>query len=173
MSVFQAVQQFPGAAAADEPDDDAAAARAGRRLWDEVHTLHYRLPTPADAAALQAEVDCSVGSGPTTPREAQALGRWGATPLRELLSKRLPVGLSCSGACREVLELLSLLEALGRLGPRLVAELGHEASGVEQACAAAPAAALRHVPRADFVSAKLTSKLSQQLKVRHARGKGG
>ncbi len=188
-----------GAEDGEEADADQATGgagqRRGRRLWEEVHTLYYR-PTPAkDAAAAAAPAPAaggaaagfaaSTGSGAGTASGRDAggstaaaaaggsgVGRWGSTPLRELLVQQLPPGLSCPAAVREVLALLQLLEAVNRLGLRAVAELdAASGGGLTEACgeaAAGPLQAVRHVAREEFVSGKLASKLGQQLKVRRA-----
>lgn len=178
-TVFQAIQQLQnqqqqaGAEDGDEDGEDEGGGggqRRGRRLWEEIHTLYYRPATPADAAAVdgatgQTSTARGAADSGSTAGVSGPLGRWANTPLRELLSPRVPSDLSCSATCREVLALMALLEAVNRLGPRACAELDAAGAGGAEEAAAGPLEATRHAARDEFVSAKLSSKLGQQLKV--------
>ncbi|KAG2490174.1 hypothetical protein HYH03_011304 [Edaphochlamys debaryana] len=185
-TVFQAIQQLQNQAAAaaggaddDEGDDEGgagAAARRGRRLWEEVHTLYYRPTGPGEDPSAAGEGSACRGgaaapAGPAGPGAASgsgsgsALGRWASTPLRELLTPRVASDLpGATPACREVLALLALLESTNRLGARACAELAAQGAGGPEEAGAGPLESVRHVGRDEFVSAKMSSKLGQQLK---------
>ncbi|KAG2450258.1 hypothetical protein HYH02_004769 [Chlamydomonas schloesseri] len=182
-TVFQAIQQLQNQqqqAGGEDGDEDGeeegggGGQRRGRRLWEEIHTLYYRPATPADASAADSNNpgQTSTGRGAAESGGSAAgggsvagpLGRWANTPLRELLSPRVPADVSCSSTCREVLALLALLEAVNRLGPRACAELDAAGAGGAEEQTAGPLESTRHAARDEFVSAKLSSKLGQQLK---------
>ncbi|GLI65665.1 hypothetical protein VaNZ11_009269, partial [Volvox africanus] len=175
-TVFQAIQQVntqqQAAAEGEEDGEEEQGQRRGRRLWDEIHTLYYRPVSATDTPTEIASVSGVAGGGRTSSlasaflssSTAGSLGRWGNTPLRELLAPRVPSDLACTPTCREVLALLALLEAVNRLGPRACAELDAVGAGGPEEDSAGPLEAVRHVPRDEFVSAKLSSKLGQQLK---------
>ncbi|KXZ47851.1 hypothetical protein GPECTOR_32g463 [Gonium pectorale] len=182
-TVFQAIQQGSQQQGGsgdgnDDGEEDGGGQRQGRRLWEEIHTLYYRPAGSAEAEA-QAEAGASAAArtasragtaaAPAGPAEAAGsssaqLGPWADTPLRELLVPRLPAELTCPPACREVLALMALLEAVNRLGPRACAELQAAGIASDGEQAAGPLESVRHVPRDEYVSAKLSSKLGQQLK---------
>ncbi|GAX77476.1 hypothetical protein CEUSTIGMA_g4920.t1 [Chlamydomonas eustigma] len=200
MPVFQAVQQMRLAAsaaglqaeeeaAADEEaaggssTGAAAAASAaqqrGRKLWDEIHTLHYR--RASDVVAEQV-AEASAKSGASEERSSGGGSGCSAltcsvvsNPLQEVLSAATETKVpGASPQCGEVLQLLQLLESLNRLGPRLLFEMlpSHpstsKASGSKKTAGVEPGkhqdASVGRVLREEFVNQKLGSKLSQQLK---------
>jgi len=197
-TVFEAIQSAEAAAAGHEEglpyEEDMAgastagagaggAARRSRRLWEDIHTLHYRLGSSVAAEGGSSRQPAAAGPASSSGPAAKAGGesRWSCSPLVELLHSRVPDDLAAGQACKEVLQLLQLLEALNRLGPRVEATLGGgAAAGTPAASSAAQAAVGRacisssepdavqrspgHVPREEFISSKLGSKLSQQLK---------
>lgn len=87
----------------------------GRRLWDQTYQLHYRT---ADAAQIEAVAAGAAGS--SSAAASSSAPAPSASPLSELLKLRLPAELSVLDPCRQVLQLLQLLEALNRLGPKLL-----------------------------------------------------
>jgi E3 ubiquitin-protein ligase TRIP12 len=161
-SVFQAIhmqQQQQAAAAADDTDPSAAA--RSRHMWEGLYVLKYRLAASAasDAAAAAAAASKAAEEEAKAAMRPVPSGQWARSPLVELLTSTLPKELTAPESCKQVLQLLQLLEAVNRLGPRL-------ASSMRQSSASAAAGGLAHgrVPRDDFTSSKLGSKLSQQLK---------
>ena len=167
-TVFQAVQ---AAVAADGRADMSS------RLWGELHTLSYRLW--GSAMRLQeAEAAASTmvaGSGATgasatdmevgSPRSAcSSVADISASPLSELLTAAQPQAMAdlagASEATRALLATLRSLEALNRLAPQLWAWLEGRAGAARPTSAPLPG----HVRRDAFVSAKLGTKLGQQLK---------
>lgn len=121
---------------------------------------------PAAAAA-------AAGGGGAGSLSAAPAGEsvWRRSPLGELLSVRLAPDLAMPESCSEVLALLQLLEAISRLGPRAAACLeladlsgGSSSGGGGGLQLALQRLALAGVPREEWVSSKLGSKLGQQLK---------
>lgn len=189
-TVFQAVQQqyiaSVGTAAGDageDQDDEAGDApgaggtrdpsqpqRRSRRLWEEIHTLSYRKTSdipPEELTAEAAEVGGSAQS--SSGSDATSAGRWSASPLTEILSPSKLQSLSAGQACKDVLHLLQLLEAINRLGGR-IAMTAQPAASVQAAGATCKARQVEgddvpgRMPREEFVNQKLGSKLGQQLK---------
>ncbi len=114
---------------------------SGRRLWDEVHTLHYRraaevLSEEASAAAALAavaaaeytkEMEALAGQG--SQACSTALGglggqdclscRWSSSPLHELLHLQALQELDAGEQCRDVLQLLQVGQGGGVENMRL------------------------------------------------------
>ena len=120
-TVFQAVQQLQQAAAAaaaaeeEQPGAEGAAGQPrGRRLWDDVHTLHYRkasdvLAEEQEAAAAAAAVIASGGSAAAAGGDSTLLlsSGWSALPLGELLGAAGIFRASdAAEPCKEVMQLL-------------------------------------------------------------------
>ena len=93
--------------------------------------------------------------------------RQGSTPAQAAMNEILDVAplrrLPVSSSTADLLTVLTLLEALNRLGPGLAAE----AATFQGKAAEAGALAHGAVPRAEFVSNNVAPKLAQQLKARH------
>jgi E3 ubiquitin-protein ligase TRIP12 len=174
-TVFQAIhmqqqQQAAAAAAAAAGDEPEPGAGRGRHMWEGLYTLRYRLAASAasDAAAAAAAASSEAAAGGGAAARPAPAGDWAASPLAELLTAALPRELSAPESCRQVLQLLQLLEALNRLGPRLAASLALQepASQPQQPAQQQQQQQQPHgrVAREDLVSSKLGSKLAQQLK---------
>lgn len=175
----------------EEEEDTGAAGPSGsaadqrpasrRTLWSEIHTLHYRVASavapPATSSHLAtASLSASPAAQSPAPRvqrrqssrrASQPLpsctpSKWVKTPLNELLTIHLPEDLQAPDACRQLLLLMKILEALNRHTPRLWTSLELSASSPQRAPSHEDVHG--HVPREDFLSSKLGAKLAQQLK---------
>lgn len=137
-TVFQAVQR--------QGEDDADDAPRRRRVWEHVHTLHYRAyDADTDAALLHEEPEAQ----PPPPRAHSGL--------ECLLETDVPMmGLEALGGDQggKVLFVLRLLHNLSALAPLLS---NHVEGRVSQPPLGAVAAS-------EFVSDKLSAKMGQQLK---------
>jgi E3 ubiquitin-protein ligase TRIP12 len=117
----------------------------GGRVWDKVHTIHYRRVRPSDLAALEeasAQAALLRCAGTTEPY----LG--GVSLLQPLLKARIPCELQHSNRIYDILVLLRIVDGLNRNWSCLF----H----------ASPLFAT-FVPPSDFISVKISSKLMRQL----------
>jgi E3 ubiquitin-protein ligase TRIP12 len=178
-TVFQAVQQQLAAGGGGDAASSSASgggADLGHLLWGEVHTISYR----SWGAALQLQQNEAAAST-ATPRAGGA-GRRGAaaaleagdadsaaagrddasaSPLAELLEGgHLPADLCAPRDALDALAVLRLAERLNRLAPHLAAWQAGRRGKLLPAGLPPPG----HLPRDAFLSAKLSPKLSQQLK---------
>ena len=124
-SIFQAVQQQatqsaalrPQEAARDDDEDDEGAqgtAASIGRLWEAVHTIHYRLLSDVEAEEARSEKEAPPSVSPQQP-SLGAGGKMLTSPLAELLLDPLAAEggsslatLSTSQPCKEVLALLQV-----------------------------------------------------------------
>eukprot|EP00897_Mesotaenium_endlicherianum_P009531 jgi/Mesen1/8606/ME000050S08019 len=195
MTIFQAIQLQ---AVADEEEEEgarsglgahglAAGTSMGRKIWEDVYTISYRRadalgppgsvekkdkagpvssssPNPAAAGAAAASSAASAVHKETAAhhhrRKLRSKHGWQhASVVDTIMSRSLPCDLDKKNPTYSVLLLLRVLDGLNRLVPRLRAE-----------GAGAGAAAL---PAAEFVSSKLTPKLSRQMQDAVALCSGG
>lgn len=161
-TVFQAIQQLYLSGAnsreeGEEPEEEGPQPRRGRRLWDDIYTLHYTL---ADAGSIVSAANQKAAASGSSAMQVDSEGtsRWAQSPLYELLSTSLPEDLIAAESCREVLHLLQVLEVVNRLGARLCMCL--DVFSPENNLTVLHG----RVAREDFISSKLGSKLAQQLK---------
>ncbi|KAK9798991.1 hypothetical protein WJX73_009807 [Symbiochloris irregularis] len=172
-TIFQAVQPSQGgasgAAGGTSQGGGGGSEREApvrrRRLWDEVHTLHYcRAENPAPAplpsslpplSPTESAAALAAAAGPPLPANSSAAE---SSPLSELTDIVLSPGIQANQPVLDLLLLLKLLNSLGRMGDHLAAHLSMCAGRVDRCivpCDLAPDA---------FISTKLASKLAQQLK---------
>ncbi|KAK9803385.1 hypothetical protein WJX72_003423 [[Myrmecia] bisecta] len=159
-TIFQAVQQSLRNNG-EEGAADGEAHRRSRRLWDDVYTVHYcRYDNEEAAVAAASAQDVARTSAATAVASGGQVGHLMASPLVDLLAPGLPAMPSATADSANILLLLKLLEGINRLGPDLATYDESQAGRVGKADA------LQHapLPREEFISAKLASKLAQQLK---------
>jgi hypothetical protein len=175
MTIFQAIQAQAQAAEEDADEDEAREAEyvvssSGRRLWDAVYTISYT-SAPAEGTGRGASADEGSGSSSGAGRSAGVVVGGGGSPLDVVRAPWLPEEVAPSKrAVREVLELLRLLEALSQLVPRMRAEAaaqavveGRHATLQEAAREQQGRCGIRHE---EFLSTKITPKLTRQMQVR-------
>eukprot|EP00798_Chlamydomonas_sp_ICE-L_P007521 gene7521-668_t len=149
---------------ANEEDGPGAGARrqGRRRVWDDVHTLSYRVAEEADASQSALEDSNAVPSVSSRSGLPVAFDKLSEGPLGDLLVAGLPEDFKARQQCKETLEVLQMLEKLNRLGPRLSAAFAADSDGLPSN--ASTLLLHGHIPRECFLSSKLSPKLSQQLK---------
>lgn len=175
MTIFQAIQAQAQAAEEDADEDDAREAdvllpTSGRRLWDAVYTISYATAPPQPPAAAAVAGDATPNDAPAGP--SAGAGEVGAgSPLDVVRAPWLPEEVAPSRrAVREVLELLRLLEALSQLVPRMRAEAAADAVAEGRHATLQEAVReqqVRSIVRIEeFLSTKITPKLTRQMQVR-------
>ncbi|XP_057827496.2 E3 ubiquitin-protein ligase UPL3 isoform X1 [Cryptomeria japonica] len=175
LTIYQAIQRQ---AVADEDSTVSAHAPVeGRRLWDEVYSITYRIVTPPE------EKTCAGVSGTSSSKSAEDSPTDSSSikaSLKEtsflgsILQGKLPCDLEKSNCTYDILLLLRVLEGLNRLAPRLRAEEASDAfaegkiTSFEELKVKGPT-----VPQNDFLSGKLTPKLARQMQDPLALCSGG
>lgn len=192
-TVFQAIQQLAmagrGATEGAEDEEEAEGEPRGRRLWDTTYTLHYRTADASDAIPSSSTV--AADSAPASAKLGKVLGvaetveaaedagvpLGSLLPLAEVGAAVVPGDVCASEACKDILALIQVLEAVNRVGPRMCTAACSEHAGAtcdlstgKAGCTPAPVSdggdqpVYGQVLREEFVCSKLASKLGQQLK---------
>ncbi|KAH7446550.1 hypothetical protein KP509_01G061600 [Ceratopteris richardii] len=188
-TIFQAIQRQ---AIAEEDDEERFtgadySSGEGKRLWDEVYTIHYQR---AECTSQTGVVVPSTSSSSSTPIPvAQSNGsavseliksteetclRQQSSLLDSILQGELPCDLDKTNSTYKILLLLRVLEALNRLSPRLHAQALSDAyaegriTEMNQHKASVPV-----VSQEEFLSTKLTPKLARQMQDALALCSGG
>uniref|UniRef100_A0A061SJU8 HECT-type E3 ubiquitin transferase n=1 Tax=Tetraselmis sp. GSL018 TaxID=582737 RepID=A0A061SJU8_9CHLO len=156
MTIFQAIMQAGGAggSSSEASGPDHPGHTSSGRLWDRIYTITYALPESGDDAA-DGQSD-PAGGNPSGTAAPAGGGCKVACALTNLLQHSRIDGLDACDNTKMILSLLQTLDMLNRHRFRLAAFM-------ESAVPSGNALAMGHVPRGEFVSRKLTPKLSQQL----------
>lgn len=175
LTIYQAIQRQ---AAADEGNGVSAHVPVeGRRLWDEVYSITYRIVTPPEekaCAGVSGTSSCKSAEDSLTESSIIEASLKQTSFLGSILRGKLPCDLEKSNCTYDILLLLRVLEGLNRLAPRLRAEEASDAfaegkiTRFEELRVVGPT-----VPQNDFLSGKLTPKLARQMQDPLALCSGG
>eukprot|EP00250_Pteridium_aquilinum_P022187 c25318_g3_i1 orf=376-6123(+) len=177
-TIFQAIQRQAIAEDDDEERFTGAdySSGEGKRLWDEVYTISYQ------KAECLSEKGASSSSSSKSTAVAQSNAAATATDcscqqaslLDSILQGELPCDLDKANSTYNILLLLRVLEGLNRLAPRLHAQAVSDAYAEGRiANISEMKVPTRLVSQEEFLSSKLTPKLTRQMQDALALCSGG